>query len=117
MVVDDANSSHSDRTWLTSILWNQLHSWVIGFSLFSLLQKFLFEFLFLFFFPEDYNQVYYLGFDRYNGERLYDDSSHNNNATLMNVQLDKEAGSCGKCAKICCGGQIIIDGSKFVGEL
>lgn len=64
---------------------------------------------------QDYNQVYYLGFDRYNGERLYDDSSHNNNATLMNVQLDKEAGSCGKCAKICCGGQIIIDGSKFVG--
>ena len=48
---------------------------------------------------------------------MYDDSSHNNNATLMNVQLDKEAGSCGKCAKICCGGQIIIDGSKFVGEL
>lgn len=72
---------------------------------------------FSFSFPEDYNQVYYLGFDRYNGERLYDDSSHNNNATLMNVQLDKEAGSCGKCAKICCGGQIIIDGSKFVGEL
>ena len=83
---------------------------LVGYRLFSLLN-------FFFFFPEDYNQVYYLGFDRYNGERLYDDSSHNNNATLMNVQLDKEAGSCGKCAKICCGGQIIIDGSKFVGEL
>lgn len=91
---------------------------LVGYRLFSLfLAPKILIWISFFFFPEDYNQVYYLGFDRYNGERLYDDSSHNNNATLMNVQLDKEAGSCGKCAKICCGGQIIIDGSKFVGEL
>ncbi|CAH3043176.1 unnamed protein product [Porites lobata] len=64
---------------------------------------------------QDYNQVFYLGFDRYNSERLYDDSQHNNNATLRNALLDKVPGSCGMCLKVCCGGGVEIDGSKFVG--
>ncbi|XP_068742646.1 uncharacterized protein [Montipora capricornis] len=64
---------------------------------------------------QDYNQVFYLGFDRYNGERLYDDSQHNNNATLEMAELDKVPGSCGMCLKVCCGGGVAIDGSKFAG--
>ena len=71
---------------------------------------------YLCFILEDFNQVFYLGFDRYNGDRLYDDSSHNNNATLKSAMLDKIPGSCGKCAKVCCGGGITFDGAKFVGE-
>ena len=65
---------------------------------------------------EDFNQVFYLGFDRYNGDRLYDDSLHNNNATLKSAFLDKIPGSCGKCARVCCGGTIPIDGAKFIGK-
>ena len=65
---------------------------------------------------EDFNQVFYLGFDRYNGDRLYDDSLHNNNATLKSAFLDKIPGSCGRCARVCCGGTIPVDGAKFVGE-
>lgn len=65
---------------------------------------------------EDFNQVFYLGFDRYNGDRLYDDSLHNNNATLKSAKLEKISGSCGKCVQVCCGGNITIDGAKFVGE-
>lgn len=68
------------------------------------------------FFLEDFNQVFYLGFDRYNGDRLYDDSLHNNNATLKSAFLDKIPGSCGKCARVCCGGTIPIDGAKFIGK-
>ena len=70
-------------------------------------------------FTEDFNQVIYLGFDLHNGDRLYDDSLHNNNATLMSgyALLDKVPGSCGMCAKICCGGNIAIDGLNFVGEM
>ena len=68
------------------------------------------------FFSEDYNQVLYLGFDRYNGERLYDDSQHNNNATFKSARLDKVPGSCGMCLEVCCGGGVSIDGAKFVGE-
>ena len=60
--------------------------------------------------------MFYLGFDRYNGERLYDDSQHNNNATLEMAELDKVPGSCGMCLKVCCGGGVAIDGSKFAGE-
>jgi len=37
---------------------------------------------------QDFNQVFYLGFDRYNGDRVYDDSLHNNNATLKSAFLD-----------------------------
>ena len=69
------------------------------------------------FIPEDYNQVFYLGFDRYNGDRLYDDSQHNNNATLKSAVLDKVPGSCGMCLKVCCGGGVVIDGAKFSGKL
>ena len=58
----------------------------------------------------------YLGFDRYNGERLYDDSQHNNNATFKSAHLDKVPGSCGMCLEVCCGGGVNIDGAKFVGE-
>ena len=69
-----------------------------------------------FFILEDFNQVFYLGFDRSNGVRLYDDSLHNNNSTLKSAVLDKIPGSCGKCARVCCGGSIVIDGAKFVGK-
>lgn len=32
------------------------------------------------------------------------------------VELDKVLGSCGMCFKVCCGGGVVIDGLKFVGE-
>lgn len=65
---------------------------------------------------EDLNQVIYLSFDRYNGEKLFDNTVHNNNATLANGALvDKVVGSCGMCARLL-GGNIVIDGAKFVGK-
>ena len=58
-----------------------------------------------------------MGFDRYNGKRLFDNTKHNNNATLANGALvDKVAGSCGMCARLL-GGNIAIDGARFVGEV
>ena len=58
----------------------------------------------------------YLSFDRYNSERLFDNTMHNNNATLANGALvDKVTGSCGMCARLQ-GGNIVIDGAKLVGR-
>lgn len=58
----------------------------------------------------------YIGFDRYNSEQLYDDSGHDNKATLANgASLSKLPGSCGVCLQLL-GGEIILDGKRFEGK-
>ncbi|XP_057312398.1 uncharacterized protein LOC130653922 [Hydractinia symbiolongicarpus] len=57
----------------------------------------------------------YLGFDRYNAEHLYDDSGHDNKATLANgASISKLDGSCGVCVQLL-GGEVILDGKNFKG--
>ncbi|XP_048578921.1 uncharacterized protein LOC5512916 [Nematostella vectensis] len=63
----------------------------------------------------DVNQVVYIGFDRYNGEHLFDNSPHHNNATLQNGTLiSKIRGSCGRCLQLL-GGNVKFKGKSFEG--
>lgn len=64
---------------------------------------------------EDPSCSLYIGFDRYNSEQLYDDSGHDNKATLANgASLSKLPGSCGVCLQLL-GGEVVFDGKKFQG--
>ena len=59
--------------------------------------------------------VLYLGFDRYIGARIFDNSKQNNNATLDHgTTVTKVDGSCGVCAQLL-GGNINIQGKGFRG--
>jgi len=68
------------------------------------------------FISADYNQVINLAFDRYNGDRVYDDAPHHNNATLMNGALIRKTdGSCGNCVELL-GGNVQLNGVTFQGN-
>lgn len=57
----------------------------------------------------------YLGFDRYNAEKIYDDSPMRNHATLANgASISKLDGSCGTCLQLL-GGEVILEGKRFKG--
>ncbi|XP_028410253.1 uncharacterized protein LOC114532854 [Dendronephthya gigantea] len=59
--------------------------------------------------------VLYLGFDRYIGSHILDNSMENNNATLNHgATVTKVEGSCGVCAQLL-GGNINIQGKGFRG--
>ena len=64
---------------------------------------------------EDKDCSLYLGFDRFNNANLFDDSGHNNKATLENgATVTKVDGSCGMCAQLT-DGEVVFDGKTFKG--
>ena len=68
-----------------------------------------------FFFLEDKSCSLYLGFDRYNGAQLFDDSTENNKATLENgATITKTEGSCGMCVQLT-NGEVVFNGKDFKG--
>ena len=59
--------------------------------------------------------VLYLGFDRYIGAHILDNSKENNNATLEHgTTVTKVDGCCGVCAQLL-GGNIKVQGKGFRG--